>query len=288
VHQELSQNPAHFFTPALNHHGGGCTVKNKRILSIAFLSLLILIICAAAPVTSRADDKAVLQVLAGAGLKDALNELKEIYGKKTGTEVRYSFAAAGILRKQIEEGVPADLFFTPGKKEMDDLRRQSLIIPETGTDILGNEIVLVIAKEKKGVIRSFADLACKAQSVSVGIPETVPAGKYARETLKSLGLWDKVEKRMLYAKDVRTVLAYVDSGNVDAGLVYRSDTAAMKSGTLAAAAPKGSHSPIRFSIAALKSTKRQQEAKQFIDFLKSPEASAIFTKYRFTPLFGVK
>lgn len=263
-------------------------MKNKRILHVAFLSILMLTICTIAPTTSSAADKAVLQVLAGAGLKDALNELKEIYGKKTGTEVRYSFAAAGILRKQIEEGVPADLFFTPGKKEMDDLQRQALIIPETRTDILGNEIVLVAAKEKKNVIKSLADLADKAQSVSIGLPETVPAGKYARETLKSLGLWDKVEKRMLYAKDVRTVLAYVDSGNVDAGLVYRSDTAAMKSGTLVAVAPKGSHSPIHFSLAMLKSSKHQQETKKFIDFLKTPEASAVFAKYRFTPLYGAK
>lgn len=261
-------------------------MKNTRILSIAFLALLML--CAAAPGTSRAGDKAVVQVLAGAGLKDALNELKEIYGKKTGIKVQYSFAAAGILRKQIEEGVPADLFFTPGKKEMDELQRKGLIVPETRTDLLGNEIVLVTAKEKKNAIRSFADLADKAQSISIGLPETVPAGKYARETLISLGLWDRIEKRILFAKDVRTVLAYVDSGNVDAGLVYRSDTAAMKSGTLSAVAPKGSHSPIHFSMAMVKSSTQQQETKNFMEFLKSPEASAVFVKYRFTPLAGTK
>ena len=261
-------------------------MRNKRIHHIAFLLIPALLLFAFFPAPSRAADKAVLTVLAGAGLKDALNELKEMYERKTGTGVRYSFAAAGILRKQIEEGVPADLFFTPGKKEMDDLQRQALIIPETRTDILGNEIVLIAAKEKKNVITSFADLVDKVQSISIGLPETVPAGKYARETLKSLGLWDKIEKRILYAKDVRTVLAYVDSGNVDAGLVYRSDTAAMKSGVLAAVAPKGSHSPIHFSLAMLKSSKHQQETRKFIEFLKTPEASAVFAKYRFTPLFG--
>jgi len=263
-------------------------MKNKRVHHIAFLLIPALLLCAFLPSTSRAGDKTILTVLAGAGLKDALNELKDMYGKKTGTEVRYNFAAAGILRKQIEEGVPADIFFTPGKKDMDELQRKSLIIPETRTDILENEIVLVTAKEKKNVIKSFADLADKAQSISIGLPETVPAGKYARETLMSLGLWNKVEKRILYAKDVRTVLVYVDSGNVDAGMVYRSDTAVMRSGVLAAVAPKGSHSPIRFSMAMLKSSKHQQETKKFIDFLKTPEASAIFSKYRFTPLFGGK
>jgi len=262
-------------------------MKNKRIHHIAFLLIPALLLCAFLPATSRAADKAVLTVLAGAGLKDALNDVKELYCRKTGVEVRYSFAAAGILRKQIEEGVPADIFFTPGKKEMDELQRQGLILPETRTDLLGNEIALVTAQEKKDVIKSFGDLN-KAQSISIGLPETVPAGKYARETLTSLGLWKKVEKRILYAKDVRTVLAYVDSGNVDAGLVYRSDTTVMKSGTLVAVAPKGSHSPIHFSLAMLKSGKHQQETRKFIEFLKTPEAAAVFAKYRFTPLFGVK
>lgn len=260
-------------------------MQQRRIYHMALLTVLIQLLCAAAPVTSHATDKTVLMVLAGTGLKDALNELKEMYVKKTGTEIRSSFAAAGILRKQIEEGVPADLFFTPGDKELDELQRQGLIIPETRTDLLGNEIVLVSAREKKCLIKSFDDLD-KAQSISIGLPATVPAGKYARETLSSLGLWNKVEKRILYAKDVRTVLAYVDSGNVDAGLVYRSDTAAMKSGTLVAVAPKGSHAPIHFSMAALKAGKHREATRKFMEFLKSPEAGKIFARYRFTPLFA--
>jgi len=213
--------------------------------------------------------------------------VKEAYAKKApGVEIRFSLAAAGILQKQVEEGVPADLFFTPGKSQMDDLQRKGMILPETRTDLLGNEIVLVVAKEKTGTIKSFGDLVDKAQSVSIGLPEVVPAGKYSRETLKNLGLWEKVQKRILYAKDVRTVLTYVDTGNVDAGLVYRSETTAMKSGTLVAVAPKGSHSPIHFSMAILKSSKHQEETRKFMEFLKTAEAAEIFEKYRFTPLFG--
>jgi hypothetical protein len=92
--------------------------------------------------------------------------------------------------------------------------------------------VLIVAKEKKTSLKSFADLAGKAQSISIGQPETVPAGKYAKETLTNLRLWDKLEKRIMFAKDVRQVLAYVESGNVDAGLVYQSDTLALKSGAV--------------------------------------------------------
>lgn len=260
----------------------------KRVLQIVVLSLPLLACYLVAPKPCQADNKIVLQALAGAGLKDALNALNTAYAAKTGVELRYSFAASGILRKQVEEGVPADLFFTPGKKELDDLQRQGLLVPATRTDLLANELVLVVAQEKKNAIRSFTDLADKAQSISIGLPETVPAGKYAKETLISLGLWQRIEKRIIYAKDVRTVLAYVDSGNVDAGLVYNSDTAAMQSGTLVATAPKVSHAPIHFSVAVLESSKHKKEALQFVEFLKSPQASAIFKKYRFTPLFGTK
>jgi len=253
----------------------------------AVIFIVTAVISAASPGAAGAADKTVVQVLAGAGLKDALYAVKEAYANKAPeVEIRFSLAAAGILQKQVEEGVPADLFFTPGKSQMDDLQRKGLIIPKTRIDLLGNEIVLVVATEKKGAIKSFGDLSDKAQSVSIGLPEIVPAGKYARETLKSLGLWDKIEKRILYAKDVRTVLAYVDSGNVDAGLVYRSDTAAMKSGTLVAVAPKGSHSPIRFSMAVLKSSRQPEETRKFMEFLKTAEAADIFARYRFTPLFG--
>jgi len=263
-------------------------VNCKRVFQIVVLLLPLLASHLVASKPCQADNKIVLQALAGAGLKDALNALKTAYAAKTGVELRYSFAASGILRKQIEEGVPADLFFTPGKKELDDLQRQGLIVPATRTDLLANELVLVVAQEKKNAIRSFADLADKAQSISIGLPETVPAGKYAKETLTTLGLWQRIEKRIIYAKDVRTVLAYVDSGNVDAGLVYNSDTAAMQSGALVATAPKGSHAPIHFSVAVLESSTHKKEALQFVEFLKSPQASAIFKKYRFTPLFGTK
>jgi|AMWB02.1.fsa_nt_gi molybdate transport system substrate-binding protein len=264
-------------------------LNNSLKLNAAVMFIVMMAISAASPATSCAADKTVVQVLAGAGLKDALYAVKDAYTKKApGVEIRFSLAAAGILQKQVEEGVPADLFFTPGKSQMDDLQRKGLIIPETRIDLLGNEIVLVVATEKKGAIKSFGDLPDKAQSVSIGLPEIVPAGKYARETLKNLGLWDKVEKRILFAKDVRTVLAYVDSGNVDAGLVYRSDTAAMKSGTLVAVAPKGSHSPIRFTMAVLTASRHREETMKFMEFLKSPEAAGIFARYRFTPLFGAR
>jgi len=122
--------------------------------------------------------------------------------------------------------------------------------------------------------------------MSIGQPETVPAGKYGKETLVSLKLWDGLEKKVMFAKDVRQVLAYVESGNVDAGLVYRSDTMSMKSGKVAAVAPKGSHSPIVYPMALIKDGKNRAAAKRFMEFLKSPEAAKVFAHYNFIPLSG--
>jgi molybdate transport system substrate-binding protein len=121
--------------------------------------------------------------------------------------------------------------------------------------------------------------------MSIGQPESVPAGKYAKEALTSLDLWSKVESKIVYAKDVRQVLTYVETGNVDAGLVYRSDViGAGKTVKIIAAAPKDSHKPIIYPMAILKSSKNKEETAKFADFLKGKEAAKIFEKYGFQPI----
>jgi molybdate transport system substrate-binding protein len=264
-------------------------MKKAEKIMLAVLAIGLFASCLGMGKQAIAGEKSVIHVQAGHGLMDALNTLKKIYAEQEpGVELQINFAAAGILQRQIEEGAPADLFLAPGKKQIDELAAKGLIIPKTRVELLGTELVLVVAREKKDTIKSFADLVQGAKSISIGVPETVPAGKYAQEALTNLKLWDKLEKRFIYGKSVRQVLAYVDSGDVDAGLVYSSDTVVMKDGFVAATAPKGSHSPIVFTMAALKGGKNQAATRKFMDFLKSPEASAIFLKNRFIPLFGTR
>lgn len=256
--------------------------------SLVFLVVVgAILFCPIGQGSARAAEKSVIRVSAAISLKDALSALRGLYAAKNpNVEILLNFGSSGQLQKQIEEGAPVDLFLSAGKKQMDELAARGHIAPETRSDLLGNDIVLVVAREKKSVIRRFGDLPGKVQSMSIGQPETVPAGKYARETLTSLKLWDKLEKRIMFAKDVRQVLAYVDSGNVDAGLVYRSDTMSMKSGVVAAVAPKGSHSPIVYPMALIKDGKNRAAAKRFMEFLKSPEAAKVFAHYNFIPLSG--
>jgi len=260
--------------------------KTSGLLSLLVLAGMSLVGPALSG-TACAAPKSIVQVSAAISLKDALGALKQMYEKKApGVEVRFNFASSGMLQKQIEEGAPVELFISAGKKQMDELAAKGLIVPESRSDLLGNEIVLMVAKEKKGVIRTFSDLAGKAGSISIGQPETVPAGKYGKETLVSLKLWDKVEKKVMFAKDVRQVLAYVESGNVDAGLAYRSDTVSLESGAVAAVAPMGSHSAIVYPMALIKDGRNRIAAKGFMDFLKSPAAAKVFAGYRFIPLAG--
>jgi molybdate transport system substrate-binding protein len=259
----------------------------KTASLLAFLFVAVFLAGPVAQGTARAAEKKVVQVSAAISLKDALGVLKDMYAKTApGVGVQFNFGSSGMLQKQIEEGAPVDLFISAGKKQMDELSAKGLIVPETRSDLLGNEIALVVAKEKKGIIRTFADLADKAESISIGQPETVPAGKYGKETLVSLQLWDKVEKKIMFAKDVRQVLAYVDSGNVDAGLVYVTDTVVMTSGVVAAMAPKGSHSPVVYPMAVIKDSKHKDEARKFMEFLKTPQAAKVFAQYKFIPLAG--
>ncbi len=190
--------------------------KVRRIMFVV-LAIGLLVSSLSAGEQAIAGEKSVIHVQAGHGLKDVLAALKEIYaGIEPGVELQMNFAYAGILQWQIEEGVPADMFLAPGKKQIGALAAKGLIIPETRVELLGSELALVVAREKKGKIKSFADLAQGAKSISIGMPETVPAGKYAKETLTNLKLWDQLEKRIVYGNCVRQVLAYVDSGDVDA------------------------------------------------------------------------
>lgn len=220
-----------------------------------------------------------LTVAAAASLQDAMKELADVYRKiEPGVTIDFNFASSGTLQKQIEEGAPLDLFLSAGQKQMDAVAAKGLIDPATRRDLLGNEMVLIIPGS--GKITKFEELAGTGiNKISIGTPETVPAGKYAKETLVSQNLWEKVQSKLVLAKDVRQVLTYVETGNVDAGLVYKSDAMLGKDIKIAASAPAGSHQPIVYPVAVVKGTKYPQQAKAFAAFLTSPEAAAIFKKY---------
>jgi molybdate transport system substrate-binding protein len=255
----------------------------KKILSFLVLMLFVAVsLAGCGGKKEQAKTEPVnLTISAAASLQDAAGELKTLYeSKNQGVTITFNLAASGTLQKQIEEGAPADLFISAGKSQMDALSQKGLIIEESRKNLLGNELVLIAGKESK--LAGFNDLTSESiKKISIGTPETVPAGQYAKETLTALKLWDQLQPKIVLAKDVRQVLTYVETGNVDAGLVYRTDAATSTAVKIVAAAPADSNKPIVYPMAVIKSTKYQKQTEEFAKFLQSDDAVKVFEKYGF-------
>lgn len=259
----------------------------RKIVLLGLVALIIAVAagCGAGKAQQKAKAEPVgLTISAAASLKDAMEELKTIYTQQhTDVTLTYNFAASGPLQKQIEEGAPVDLYISAGKSQVDALAEKGLIVDASRKDLLGNELVLVARKDSK--LNGFNDLTGgSVAKISIGTPETVPAGKYAQEALTNLKLWDMIQPKLVLANDVRQVLTYLETGNVDAGLVYRSDALVGKDIKVIADAPADSHKPIVYPVAVIKSTKHQKETEEFEGFLLSDEAARVFTKYGFKTL----
>jgi molybdate transport system substrate-binding protein len=224
-----------------------------------------------------------LNISAAASMKNALAELQQQYQTvKPNVKLIFNFAASGTLQKQIEQGAPADLFISAAPKQMDELDQKNLVQKPTRKNLLENQLVLIVPKSSNLGVQAYEDLTKDSvKKFSIGEPETVPAGQYAQQVLKKIDLWDKVKDKAVLAKDVRSVLAYVETGNVEAGIVYRTDAAISDKVQIVSAAPTGSHQPIIYPAAVLTGAKQPKVAEEFLTYLSSAEAQTIFEKHGF-------
>jgi molybdate transport system substrate-binding protein len=234
------------------------------ITSIILFSSLSLIINLQ---NTYADPKTELTVSAAASLRESLLSVQSIYQtNKPNNQIIYNFGSSGSLQQQIEQGAPVDIFISAASKQMDELQKKGLIVNDTRKNLLKNKIVLIVPKDNQTIV-NFRDLATnKVKSIALGEPESVPAGKYARKVLSYLGILDNVKSKAVYGKDVRQVLNYVATGNVDAGIVYLTDAKTSSSVKVVEIAPEKSYSPVVYSIAAIKNSKKLKEAKELISF----------------------
>lgn len=231
------------------------------------------------PQTAKVD----LTVSAAISLTNALDEAKQLYASENpGVTIAINYGASGTLQLQIEQGAPVDVFISAAPKQMDALEAKSLLLEGTRKDLLRNEVVLIVPKDSTAGISSFQDLTRpNVKQVALGEPTTVPAGQYAKEVLMNLGIYDAVSAKAILAKDVRQVLTYVETGNVDAGIVYSTDALSSSEVKVVAWAPEKSHAPVVYPVAVIRDSKNPSAAKQFAAFLSSPRAAAIFQKYGF-------
>jgi len=264
-------------------------LKNPLLLFLMTFMLLIAAITIGcnrekpvAPATPP--QKVELNISAAVSLKDALTEIQKFYETKNPTiRLTYNLGASGSLQKQIEQGAPADIFISAAPKQMNDLEEKNLVNKPTRKNLVENKLVIIVPKASSINISKYEDLTKdEVQKVSFGETGSVPAGQYAQEVLKKLGIWDIIKPKAVLAKDVRTVLTYVETGNVEAGIVYKTDAISSDKVNIATTAPEGSHQPIVYPVAILSGTKQQKPAEDFLAFLSTPECKTIFEKYGFT------
>jgi len=223
-------------------------------------------------------------VLAASSLQDALGEVSDTWTSQGHAAPVLSFAGTAALARQVEAGAPADLFISADTKWMERLSQGGAIRESTRKPLLINRLILIApANGHASVdIHSNGKLldALGNGRLAIADPEAVPAGRYARESLVSLGAWDEIESRIVPTENVRLALALVARGEVALGIVYETDALAEPDVRVAAKFPESSHSPIVYPAAILTAS-RHDEALAFLDFLSSPEASAIFRRHGF-------
>jgi molybdate transport system substrate-binding protein len=244
-------------------------------------ALAATLLLALAPLPAFAAD---VTVFGAASLADALKEIAATYEKQSGKQVAVSLAASSALARQIEASGGADIFISADLDWMDYLDDKGLIQHATRANLLGNKLVLVAGKDVSTNINiaPHFDLlgALKGGRLAIADPDSVPAGKYGRTALTSLGVWNSVVNRLVNAENVRVALAYVARGEAPLGIVYETDAKADKNVRVAGVFPENTHPPILYPAALVKDAK--PEARAFLAYLSSPAARAVFEKNGFT------
>ena len=260
-------------------------MKFKNIVTILTLSLitsLAIVGCNSSDTKnkeSESQEAVELNISAAASLKEAMEKIEEEY-KKVNENVTLvvNYGASGSLQQQIEQGAPCDVFISAGQKQMKALDEASLLLEGTYKDLLENDLVLIAPKDSD--VSNLDDLITnKVKHIAVGEPSSVPAGKYADEVLVNLDLKDKITDKLVFAKDVKEVLAWTQSGNAEVGFVYYSDTINTDNVKIVETTPSTSHSAIVYPIAVIKESKKPEAAKEFEDFLLSTDGQAILKDF---------
>ena len=267
----------------MNDHGFIATLRSSRIVVVlAGLATILAFALVDLPVASAQ----ALTVFAAASLKDALDELDALWRAQGRDGVVVSYAASSALAKQVENGAPADVFICADIDWMDYLDQRHLLKPGTRVDLLRNDIVLVSPADSSASVTIGPGFAL-AQALGNGRlamadPDAVPAGKYGKAALEKLGVWSSVAGRIARGEDVRAALNFVARGEAPLGIVYRTDAAAEPRVRIVGTFPADSHPPIVYP-AALLVQGRNAAAGDYLAYLRSSGAAAVFRKHGFVP-----
>ena len=219
-------------------------------------------------------------ISAAASLSDAMEEVAALYEEAhPDVDLSFNFGGSGSLQQQISQGAPADLFISAAEDKFQLLLDEGVIDPSANMEFLGNSLVLITPEDGKALAPEDLNHIGK---ISIGTPSAVPAGMYAREALESLDIFREVEEDIVYAKDVRQVLSYVETGNVEAGIVYHTDALLSSKVKVVHEFPASLHTAITYPAGVVEDSPNHETAVEFYEFLQSEAALKVFEAYGFT------
>ena len=248
--------------------------------------MILLSACSSSQPSNENNSESPLTISAASSLQNVLNEIEDEYIKEhPNRPLVFNFGGSGALMQQIEKGAPIDLFIFADIEKSNYLIERDLVKKKTVTNFLGNQLVLIVPNDSTQFISKIEDLTdSSVKRIAIGTPESVPAGLYSKQSLQSLELWNKLEEKIVRTKDVRQVLTYVETGNVEAGFVYKTDAIQSRKVKIATQISDSMHDKIVYSTGIVKATKQTEAAKGFLEFLLSDKAKEIYLKYGFIVL----
>ncbi len=249
-------------------------MKNRLLRSLTFA-----VAFGAASVASHAAD---LTVSAAASLTNAFREIGPLFeAANPGTKVQFNFAASGVLLQQIAKGAPADVFASADQDTMNQAQSQGLVKEAQRRNFVSNSLVVIVPSASANVPKAVGDLTQAAYAkIAIGLPASVPVGRYTKSVLEGANLWSAIEPKMVGATNVRQALDYVQRGEVDAGFVYSTDAAIMQD-KVKVALTVPTPTPILYPVAPLPAGPNAAQGEKFVEFLFTPPAQAVLAKYGF-------
>jgi molybdate transport system substrate-binding protein len=249
----------------------------KKYIYLVLIFFWSLVGCSQGEVQKK---KVEIVVSAAASLQDSLLQLKRDFEEENPhIQITFNFGSSGSLQQQISQGAPVDIFFSASLEKFKLLVKDGIITENQ--NLLSNNLVLIVPKNNSNDIKSIEEVVERTRRISIGTPETVPAGSYAKESLQNINVWEKLQDRLIYAKDVRQVLTYVETENVEAGIVYGSDALHSSKVHIVTSLPADTHSPIIYPVGVIESSAHYEEAILFYNFLLTDHATTVFEKFGF-------
>jgi molybdate transport system substrate-binding protein len=252
-------------------------------MSVVIRAALVPLLLLAAVSSAQAQDVTLSVAIS---MKDVVEELgRGFMASRPGVTLRYNLGSSGELQKQIEGGAPIDLFISAAERQMDELGKKGLVVSQSRRIFARNVLTVIKPADSKIDITKSADLLdARVTRIVIGNPKTVPAGQYAEESLKALGIWDRLQPKLVFSENVRQALDYVARGEVDAGFVYTTDAATRRQHVKEAFRPaEDTYRPVVYPVAVVAGAKQAALAQAFLDLLVSGDGQATLARFGFQP-----